>query len=273
MNVTILGCGYVGTALAHCWRSQAVHRTITATTTTPERIAELELIADRVIVVDSQDLAGLQAVLENQQVVLISVGAKNRSNYEAAYLNTAKNLLQVLPATVQQLIYTGSYAVYGDHQGRWVDEETPIAPANENGEILAATERVLLSAASDRLKVCLFRVGGIYGPGRELIKIFGRTAGTTRPGDGSDASNWVHRDDIVGAIDFAVQHQLSGIYNLVQTHPVTTGELFERLMQQHQLEPITWDPTQPSTRPYNARVSNQKLRSAGYAFQHPALEY
>ncbi|MCU0527141.1 MAG: NAD-dependent epimerase/dehydratase family protein [Elainella sp. Prado103] len=274
MNVTILGCGYIGTAVARCWQSQPDRQyTLTVTTTTPERLSELAEIADRTLVVESQNLDALKTALTDQQVVLVTVGAKNRSNYETAYLKTAQNLLQVLPATVRQIIYTGSYAVYGDQQGKWVDEETPIAPVNENSEILAATERVFLSAISERLQVCLFRVGGIYGSGRELIKIFGRTAGTTRPGDGSDASNWVHQDDIVGAIDFAVQHQLSGIYNLVQTHPVTTGELFARLMAQHHLPPITWDPSQPSPRPYNARVSNQKLRSAGYVFQHPELEY
>ncbi|MBF2051448.1 MAG: SDR family oxidoreductase [Elainella sp. C42_A2020_010] len=272
MNVTIIGCGYVGSAVARCWRQQGL--TVTATTTTPERIPELAQLADRAIVVQGTDASGLQALLHHQQVVLLSVGAPNRSLYQDTYLATAKTLVQLLSqnSSVEQVIYTGSYAVYGDHQGAWVTEESSIAPANENGEILAETERVLLSASSDRLRVCVLRLGGIYGPGRELVKIFGRIAGTTRAGDGTDASNWVHLDDIVGAIEFARVQQLQGIYNLVQDQPITTGELFDAIFSKHNLPPIRWDPAQPSTRPYNARVSNQKLRAAGYQVQYPVIE-
>lgn len=273
MNVTIIGCGYVGTAVARHWQGQPL--TVTATTTTPDRIPELAALADRAVVVKGSETETLSALLTNQQVVLLSVGASARSAYEEAYLTTAKTLAALVSnhPTVQQVIYTSSYAVYGDQQGNWVTEETPIAPANPNGEILAAAEQVLLDCQSDRLKVCVLRLGGIYGPGRELIKIFGRVAGTTRPGDGTDASNWIHLDDIVGAIDFARVHQLSGLYNLVQTEPTTTGELFDRLFRQHQLDPVQWDASQASNRPYNARVSNQKLRAAGYQFLHPVLEY
>jgi len=66
-----------------------------------------------------------------------------------------------------------------------VDEASPVAPANQ---ILCETEQVLLSASSDDMSVCILRLGGIYGPRRELVKIFGRVAGTIRPGNGEDAT-------------------------------------------------------------------------------------
>jgi nucleoside-diphosphate-sugar epimerase len=247
--------------------------TVTVTTTTPDRVEELSAIAQNVQVVKGNDEAGLRSLLQDQSVVLLSVGAPNVNAYEEAYLQTAKTLVAVLNSvpSVRQVIYTGSYAVYGDRQGAWVDEASPVAPANRNGEILAETEQVLLSAASDTLKVCVLRLGGIYGPGRRLVKIFGRAAGTTRPGNGDDAANWVHLDDIVGAIDFARQHSLTGIYNLVGGVPVTTRELLERVFAVHNLPNVVWDASQPSTRPYNARVSNQKLIDAGYQFLYPEI--
>lgn len=269
-NATIIGCGYVGKAVAQRWRSTL---TVTATTTTPDRVAALESVAQRVQVVKGNDEGGVRSLLQDQAIVLLSVGAPNAAAYEETYLQTAKTLVAVLKdvPTVQQVIYTGSYAVYGDRQGAWVDETSEIAPANRNGELLAETEQVLLSAASDSLKVCVLRLGGIYGPGRELTKIFGRAAGTTRPGNGEDAANWVHLDDIVGAIDFARQQSLTGLYNLVGTVPTTTGVLLERLFTAHGLPNVTWDASQSSTRPYNARVSNQKLREAGYQFLYPQI--
>jgi NAD dependent epimerase/dehydratase family enzyme len=140
-----------------------------------------------------------------------------------------------------------------------------------NGEILVATEQVLLSAASAVQKVCILRLGGIFGDGRELVKIYRRVAGTTRPGTGQEAANWVHLDDIVGAIDFVYQQDLQGIYNLVCTVPLTTGEVIDRVCTTHNLPSVTWDASQPSVRSYNARVSNQKLRDAGYQFIHSEI--
>ncbi|MFM7423655.1 MAG: NAD-dependent epimerase/dehydratase family protein [Elainella sp.] len=279
MNVTIIGCGYVGTAVAQQWQKQGQKQgqqqgTVTVTTTSPSRLSQLESVANRAVLLSGSNLAGLQTLLADQQVVVLSVGARDRSAYEATYLTTAKNLVTALQtnATVQQVIYTSSYGVYGDHQGNWVTETSPLYPANRNGEILAETEQILLSAASEQRQICVLRLGGIYGPGRELIKIFGNVAGTTRPGDGSDVSNWVHLEDIVGAIDFARRQRLSGIYNLVQDEPISTGELFDQLFAKHGLPSVTWDSSQTSPRPYNAQVSNQKLRQAGYQFQHPRLE-
>ncbi|MBD2038080.1 NAD-dependent epimerase/dehydratase family protein [Leptolyngbya sp. FACHB-321] len=268
-NATIIGCGYVGKAVAQRWRSTL---TVTATTTTPDRVADLESVAQRVQVVKGNDEAGVRSLLQDQAIVLLSIGAPNANAYEETYLQTAKTLVAALKdaPTVQQVIYTGSYAVYGDRQGGWVDETSDIVPANRNGELLAETEQILL-AASDVLKVCVLRLGGIYGPGRELTKIFGRAAGTTRPGNGEDAANWVHLDDIVGAIDFARQQSLTGVYNLVGTVPTTTGVLLERLFATHGLPNVTWNVSQSSTRPYNARVSNQKLREAGYQFLYPQI--
>lgn len=271
MNIIIIGCGYVGTAAARLWMQKGL--TVTATTTTPDRISELESIAHHAILLNGDDEDALRDALSDQQVVLLSVGAPNLDAYEVTYLRTAKTLASVLgqAPSVQQVIYTGSYAVYGDQQGRWVTEDTPVKPANSKGEILAETEQTLLATADSKRQVCVLRLGGIYGTGRELVRILGRAAGTTRPGDGSDISNWVHLDDIVGAIDFARVRRLTGIYNLVQNNPQTTRELFNQLCTVHNLSPVFWDASQPSNRPYNAKVSNQKLKDAGYRFIHPEI--
>lgn len=266
-SAVIIGCGYVGKAVAQRWQPTLQ---VTATTTTITRVSELEGIAQRVVLLKGTDLAKMRSLLQDQTTVLLSLGARNADAYEDTYLGTARTLVEALKdaPTVQQVIYTGSYALYGDQGGAWVDEASAISPANRNGEILAETEQVLLSAHE---KVCVFRLGGIYGPGRELVKIFGRAAGTIRPGSGDEPSNWVHLDDIVGAIDFARQQQLEGVYNLVGNVPLPVRQLLDRVCTQNDLPAVSWDPSQPSTRPYNASVSNQKLRAAGYQFVHPEV--
>lgn len=267
----IIGCGYVGMKVAELW--QQAGASVKVTTTSPDRLPALNAIASEAVVLNGSDRPALQEFLSDRQRVLLSIGAPNPKAYEATYLETAKALAAVLPRcpTLEQVTFTSSYSLYGDRQGAWVNEDTPVAPNTPNTEIMAATERTLLAAATPSLKICILRLGGIYGPGREISKIFSRIAGQTRPGRGDEASNWVHLDDIVGAIDFACRNKLDGIYNLVNSHPLTVKEVIDLALSRHDLPLVTWDASQSSARRYNIKVSNQKLRDAGYVFQHPQI--
>ncbi|MDZ8258542.1 SDR family oxidoreductase [Nostoc sp. ChiQUE01b] len=272
MNVAIIGCGYVGYKVAQYWQ-QDMNFVVSVTTTSPERVSTLQSVSQRVVVTCGNDIDSLKSVLHNQDVVLLSVGAKSGEVYEETYLQTAQTLVSSLQQikSVKQIIYTGSYTVYGDRNGVWVDEETPLAPANLNAQILRKTEDVLLSASNENLRVCIFRLGGIYGTGRELLKIFRRYSATTRPGNGEDITNWVHLDDIVGAIEFARHRRLQGIYNLVDDAHLTSRDLLDSLFEKHNLPKVKWDTSIKSTRPYNAWVSNEKLKEAGYELIHPQI--
>ncbi|MGG6238202.1 SDR family oxidoreductase [Nodosilinea sp. AN01ver1] len=272
MKAAILGCGYVGKAVAQLWSSQGI--SVTATTTSRDRVDDLRQVAAAVQVVNGSDAEGIAALLQGQDTLLICVGAGRQANYEEVYLNTAKTVVNALEQapSLSQIIFTSTYSVYGNYEGAWVREDDPAKPATDNGRTMAETEKTLLQAATPERNVCIFRLGGIYGPGRELAKIYGRAAGQTRPGAGHEASNWVHLEDIVGAIAFAQTHSLSGLYNLVQDEIPTVRELIDRVCTANHLQPVQWDPSQPSARPYNVRVSNQKLKAAGYEFCHSTFE-
>lgn len=271
-DVAILGCGYVGTAVAQYWRGQAM--AIAATTTRPERLAELGAIADRVLVMQGSDRSALSQLLQDGvHTLLVCLGPGRQGDYQATYLDTAQALLHYLDGNPgpRQIIFTSTCSVYGDYGGAWVTEADPPRPLTHNGETILATEQTLLSAATDRRHVCILRLGGIYGPGRELAKIYRNFAGTVRPGRGDQPTNWVHRQDIVGAIAFAQQQSLGGIYNLVQDEIPSRRELIDWVCRAHDLAPVTWDPSQPDGLSYSGRISNQKLKTAGYGFQQPTF--
>lgn len=59
MNIAIIGCGYVGSAVAQYWR-QKMNFVVTATTTTPTRVSSLEQVAQKVVVVKGNDADGLK---------------------------------------------------------------------------------------------------------------------------------------------------------------------------------------------------------------------
>ena len=275
MRLAIIGCGYVGSRVACLWHEAG--NEVTVTTTSPNKISALQTISSKVVILTGDDSATLQQVISDRDVVLLSIGSKQRTPqvYRQTYLETAQNLVAAVKAGtgVKQIIYTGSYGVVNDKSGGTIDETVAIKPKDEFGEILYQTEQVLLSAANANLKTCILRLSGIYGEGRELIKIFGRVAGTTRPGSGDRYTNWVHVEDIVRAIDFAKEQQLNGIYHLNSDEMMTTQEFFQRLFKTHNLPPVTWDSSQTSTRSHNIKLSNQKIKDAGFELAHPQIEF
>lgn len=274
-RIIIIGCGYVGKAIARLWTE--IGHEVTVTTTTPDKLETLQAIATRSILLKGDDLEGMEKAIADQDIILLSVGAKPRTpqGYQEAYLNTAKTLVNALKhnRTVKQVIYTGTHAVLGNKGGEWVDETAPVAPANELGEILCQTEQVLLSAQRNDLKVCILRLAGIYGVGREIINIFRSWAGTTRPGDGHDYTNWIELEDIVEALALAQEQQLEGIYHVVNDTPLMTKDFFSRLFAKYNLPSINWDSSVPSSRPFNVRLSNQKIKAAGLKLIHPEFDF
>jgi nucleoside-diphosphate-sugar epimerase len=275
MKIAIIGCGYVGSEVARLWK--AAGDEVTVTTTTPEKKEQLQAIASEVVILTGNDLPSLQKVVAEQDIILLSVGAKQRTpeGYRQAYLETAENLMSAIgnSSKVKQLIYTSSYGIISNTSGDLVDEKVAVNPVSETSKIMYQTEQVLQQASTSELKTCIFRLSGIYGAGRELIKIFQKRAGTTQPGTGKNYTNWVHLDDIVRAIAFAREKQLQGIYNLNSDQVLTSKEFFDNLFQAHNLPSITWDSSQPSTRSFNLKLDNQKLKNAGFKFQHPQIKF
>jgi nucleoside-diphosphate-sugar epimerase len=275
-DITILGCGYVGSALADYWQDQG--HFVTGTTTSREKVASLSNIASKVVLIKADDINAVHSLLEGQDTLVVSVAPTgshqaDEATYEATYVNTAKNLVTALnqAPNVKQVIYLSSCSVYEDRQGEWVDETAQLDQLDYKSQVIYAAEKIILQAANAHRKVCILRLGGIYGPNRELVGMFGGLAGMTMPGKGDRFINWIHRDDIIGAIDFARSNELDGVYNLVDDSQLTIKEQVKLICSRYDLPPVQWDSSKLSYQRKNLQVSNQKLKAAGYNLIHPQL--
>ncbi len=117
------------------------------------------------------------------------------------------------------LIYLSTVGVYGNHDGAWVDEETPVAPRSERSIRRAAAEQAWLDFGAEHdLPVMVFRLSGIYGPGRSPFDKL--RAGTARrivkPGQ---MFNRIHVDDIAGAVFAGLRRPRAGVYNITDKEP------------------------------------------------------
>jgi nucleoside-diphosphate-sugar epimerase len=94
-----------------------------------------------------------------------------------------------------RLVYTSSTGVYGDHDGGWVDEETPVEPTTEKTRVLAEAERIATERAGDAgIDGTVVRFAGLYGPTRYRLERY--VEGPVTAG----YLNMVHRDDAAGSV-------------------------------------------------------------------------
>lgn len=259
MKIGIIGCGYVGkAAAAHLIEH---HHEVYAATRKTERIGELQKITPHVILLDS---LSFRALLEKVDALLISVAPDPGTSYRSTYLEVVEKVTEeaLFFPHLQQIIYTGSTSVYGDHHGEWVDEESVLRPMNENGLILCETEQKLLQAAHEHLKVCILRLGEIYGPGREIEKRLIERQNRPFPGTGNNYTNLSELSEITNGITFAVKSQLNGIYNLCNDIHLPRKEFYSLICKDYGITPVKWDPTLPSPHGGNRRVSNRKMKQA-----------
>jgi nucleoside-diphosphate-sugar epimerase len=122
--------------------------------------------------------------------------------------------------------YLSTVGVYGDHKGAWVDEDAPANPQSERSLRRVMAERAWLEfrAATGR-RVELFRLSGIYGPGRSVIDNL--RAGTARrivkPGQ---VFNRIHVDDIARVLAAAIDKDTGHtIYNVSDDEPAPPEEV------------------------------------------------
>lgn len=79
-------------------------------------------------------------------------------------LNALKDEIAQRADQFEWVGYLSTTGVYGDHQGDWVDENTPLTPATKRG--IARVKAEAEWADIDKLPLHIFRLAGIYGPGR-----------------------------------------------------------------------------------------------------------
>lgn len=112
--------------------------------------------------------------------------------------------------------YLSTTAVYGDHQGGWVDEDTPLNPSSARAVQRVLAERQWLATG---LPVHVFRLAGIYGPGRgPFEKVRDGTARRIiKPGQ---VFSRIHVADIAGTLLASMARPHPGrIYNVCDDQP------------------------------------------------------
>jgi nucleoside-diphosphate-sugar epimerase len=274
----ILGCGYVGEAVAKAWKQEG-HQ-LWGTTTRRERLAELAELVDTPVLFDSTDSHSSLSFAESLDGILVSFAPSKTSHVDINhYRETFLGGLQMLADAIQQrpretplqLVHLSSCGVYGNRHGALTDESVRLDSLHPVNGVLAMAEDMIQSLRSESINVCILRLGGIYGPGRDIPAMLLSAAGGVVQRNGQNVPCWIHLDDIVRGVSFAFDHNLNDTYNLVNDTQCTGQELTDRLCEQAGLPLAKWLTIDTTDRVLNARVSNAKLKQLGFTLTQPSM--
>jgi nucleoside-diphosphate-sugar epimerase len=214
MNLFVFGLGY--SARHFIRRHRARLGEVAGTTTSPEAAAALKGEGVRALLFDGETAdPAIAAALAGAELLIASIPPDGRGD---PALRSFEEAITAAPR-LSWIGYLSTVGVYGDHGGRWVDETTPPAPANDRSRDRAAAEEAWLGLGVRSGKaVQVFRLAGIYGPGRNALAQL--AAGTARcivkPGQ---VFNRIHVDDIAAVLTASVERPNPGrIYNLAMTN-------------------------------------------------------
>jgi nucleoside-diphosphate-sugar epimerase len=243
-------------------------------------LAELADLVDNPLVFDSTDPTSSLDFVADLDGILVSFAPSKSSSvelsqYEQTYLGGLQRLIETLNReplrSPLQLVHLSSCGVYGNRQGALTTESDPADSDHPVNSVLVRAERMIASVRSESIKVCVLRLGGIYGPERDIPAMLLSAAGGLVQRNGLNVPCWIHRDDIVRGIDFAFDQGLNDTYNLVNDTQYNGQELTDRLCERAGLPLAKWLTRDTSDRILNARVSNEKLKQLGFSLSHPCM--
>lgn len=273
MKLFVFGLGYT----ADCIASDQVARgaEVTATVRSAAKAKSLSRtgVTVRVFSQNHRD-PDIIVDIENSEALLVSIPPSPSDPVLDAYAGVIASAPRLRWAG-----YLSTIGVYGDHQGRWVDERTPATPTSGRSlDRLEAERRWLSLGEASQKPVHIFRLAGIYGPGRnQLVQLAeGAARRIVKP---NQVFNRVHVQDIARAVNASMKQPRAGaIYNVTDNEPAPPQDvvLFAASLlgqappPETPIENAALTPMASSFYQENKRVSNDLLRhELGIELQHP----
>jgi nucleoside-diphosphate-sugar epimerase len=272
MRLFIFGTGFSSKAFVEEVRDQ--FDWIGGTTRSPEKADALRNLGVEPFIFDGElQGEGIADALKTATHVLVSIAPDEAGD---PVLNQYAS--EIAAAKPQWIGYLSTVGVYGNHDGAWVDEDTPLNPVSKRSvQRVTAEEAWLAFAQENDVPVQIFRLSGIYGPGRNAFENFkkGTARRLVKPGQ---VFNRIHVADIAGALKAAMAKPSTRVFNVTDDEPAPPQDVVAFAAQLLGVEappeiPFETADLSPMARSFygeNKRVSNQRVKEElGYTFRYP----
>lgn len=284
MRVVVVGCGYVGLALAN--QLSARGHAVIGVRRSDAGLDAIDAVGHGVEAVraDATDRASLSVLPDADAVVFAaSSGGRGAEAAKEVYVDGLANVIDEYGSRTSppdRLVYTSSTGVYGDHGGGWVDEETPVEPTTEKTRVLAEAERIATERAREAgIDGTVVRFAGLYGPDRYRLERY--VEGPVTAG----YLNMIHRDDAAGSIRHLLETDRARdrVVLVVDDEPVDKHAFAdwladacgvprpEKLSKDERIAAGDLSAAAERRIRTSKRCSNALLRELGYEFEYPTF--
>ena len=272
VRLFVFGLGYSAGAFARAFAPQAAW--IGGTVRSADKVAALAAAGIEALVWDGEGAGPAVAeALGRATHLLVSIAPGAADPVLAHYRD------DILAAPKLQWIgYLSTVGVYGNYGGAWVSEATTPHPrAARSVERLAAEKAWGALAAKRGVPLAVFRLAGIYGPGRNAFVNLaeGKAHRIVKPGQ---VFNRIHVDDIVQTLAAALARSAAGIFNVADDLPAQPQDVVAYAADLMGVAPPPEIPFEeadlsPMARSFygdNKRVRNDRIRKElGVALRYP----
>jgi len=269
MKIAIIECGYIGYELARELKKKG--HFITCTSKNPCNIKHYHDV-QKALVMSNRDLKEMCLILDENDLIIVTtaISVQYKNSYHQI-AQTIKNCALQLQ-TPKKIIFISDCTIYGHHQGKWVDESSSLNATDENSKSLIEAEKIIFSLFELDWKICILRIAKIYGPGQTLFDLLKPNLNEVIPGHGEYYTNMVHQKDVIGVILYILEHNMQGVFNVVDDDHPTRKDFANLLYSKLKLAPPKFDPAIAEFPEYNKRVSNYRIKEMGYHFKFPTKE-
>jgi len=257
-RVLLAGCGDLGLRVAQRLRARGDE--VWALRRSPPMSDDSGMHWLRGDLTQPTSLRGLPTAI-TQLVYLPTPDRRDAAAYRATFVDGLHHLLDALGHdSLQRVLLVSSSAVYGEHGGDWVDEDTLPAPPGFNGATLLEAEQWLTAQAPTSI---VLRLAGLYGPGRMQLLERLRAGQVAVPRTHPHWANRIHVDDAAAAIAHLLQlADPLPLYLGVDSTPLPLAELYDHLAGLI-AAPLAADGPAPAGIG-SKRLSNARLRASGF---------
>jgi len=210
------GLGFCATALAQ--RLLPLGWSVAASARTPERADEIRRHACEPVPLDETARA-----LVSTTHLLISAAPGPDGD---PFLRLVGSSLAEAAPHLRWVGYLSTTGVYGDHAGGWVTEQTQVAPSSDRARRRVAAEQAWLKWGHDTgTAVQVFRLAGIYGPGRNQLQSL-REGTARRIVKAGQVFSRTHVSDVAAVLEASIARPRAGaIYNVCDDEPAPPDEV------------------------------------------------
>nr|WP_246787497.1 NAD(P)-dependent oxidoreductase [Bartonella sp. W8167] len=278
----MLGAGYSARAFASLYGAHVANTSDTApsatksricgTTRTKEKFSSLESANIEPFLFDEPTPTFFERLQTTTRLVISVSPDETMSD---AVLNRP-DILGSMPE-LKWIGYLSTIGVYGNHDGRWIDEEAPCHPSlKRNISRLEVETKWQAFGNKHNIPVAILRLGGIYGPSRNPFMKLSQGNKTLVIKKGQ-FFNRIHVNDIAGVIKAFSSAKREGIFNIVDNEPAQPEVVMHyaaKLIGVTDLEEVPFEKADmsPMARSFygdNKRILNHKLLKTGYNLKYP----